>query len=257
MGKIKVGDGSESAPDSIHWCSPLWMTDGARRVFQAGGHAGTDLDPCPNPGSIPRIGAKCNLLLSRGHDGLKTSWQNPEPGVTNGNAWVNPPFGRYYFNPTTQDFLSPKDVKQGVERLCRETPGMTKEEAKQVVLAGFEAHSIREWIDLCRANAAAGMDILQVGPASVGSGWWQEIIEKSASAILYIRGRVRYELVDFTTMQVVSVGNSAPMDCAISLWTKNPLVLKGFQSEFSSRGCIHLLANGRNRAAAAAIGAAP
>lgn len=246
-GKIVVGDG-QSDPESIHWCSPEWSTDGAAEVFRARtGVAGIDLDPCPNPGSIPRVKARVNFLLSDGHDGLQDLWGQVVDGVLIKNAWVNSPFGRYYYNPVTQHFLSPKEVKERVAKHVT-TGVFNKKQARAAVLEGYESHSIEEWIQKCAdSSRLCDMDIIQFGPAATGTGWWQDIIEETAAATLFLKGRPKFELVDFKTMKVVSVGNSAPMDCAISLWTDRREVLERFIQVFhKKRGRVHVLDHGRD-----------
>lgn len=245
MGKISTGSG-ESDPANIHWCTPLWATEFAAKVFSARpGVSGIELDPCPNEGSVGRVGAAHNLLLSAGHDGLKDDWHTFDGNPVR-NAWVNPPFGRYYFHPITKDFLSPKDVK----RLVKQEAGsseLSKEQLKALktkILQGYETHSIAEWIHKCaKASALYDMDVMQIGPLSGSSKWWQGSVEAGAASLI-LRSRVKYDIVaaDGTVM---SQGNSAPMDCAINLWTKNLDVLKTFR-ELGHRhlGSVHLLEKG-------------
>jgi hypothetical protein len=51
---------------------------------------GVALDPCSNPQSI--VGARHNLMLERGEDGLTAEWV--QYTVTGGIVFMNPPYGR-------------------------------------------------------------------------------------------------------------------------------------------------------------------
>jgi hypothetical protein len=265
MGQILSGNGHGEASASIHWCSPLWITDGAAEVFRAReGVEGIDLDPCANPGSLPRVKARLGLYLPR-NDGLADNWQHPTNGVDPfskdmRNAYVNSPFGRYHFNPKTREVLAPKEVEErAVARLIESarvggSTGIAVTEkvmkahmaaAKKAVLEGFEPHTIADWVEKCRAeHQTSGMDIIQLGPAAVDTVYWQDNILVNATAVLWIRGRVRFELVDMVTMQVVSVGDPAPMACALSLWTRNWKVLAAFKRVFAEYGRIQVLEAG-------------
>lgn len=249
MGQILSGNGHGEASASIHWCSPLWITDGAAEVFRAReGVQGIDLDPCANPGSVPRVKARVNLYLPR-NDGLADDWSRPAVGVPEDervacrNAYVNSPFGRYHFNPTTREVLAPKEVEARATALHAQY--IDPKKAKKHVLEGFESHTIADWVEKCRAeHEVNGLDVIQLGPAAVDTVYWQDNILVNATAVLWIRGRVRFELVDMATMQVVSVGDPAPMSTALSLWTNEHRVWAKFFEVFSGYGRIQILPRG-------------
>jgi hypothetical protein len=266
MGQILSGNGHGEASASIHWCSPLWITEGAAMVFRAReGVEGIELDPCSNPGATTRVNAKCSLELPR-NDGLADDWRCPRIGFEGvdvpklRNAYVNSPFGRYHFNPATREVLAPKEVEERARTLLVESArvggstGIAVTEkvmrannaaAKKAVLEGFDSHTIADWVEKCRvAHEQQGMDIIQLGPASVDTAYWQDNILVNATAALLIRGRLRFELVDFTTGKVVSVGDPAPMACALSLWTNDVGVLTEFRKVFEEHGRVLLLPKG-------------
>lgn len=295
------GAPARAASESIDWCSPLWVTDGVHQVL-----GGIDLDPCANPGSIPRIMAKVNYYLPDHGDGLADPWggsdpydkrilicqdgqlkwvetQAPAPVVQEGitrnlealrvvkNGYSNPPFGTYYIHAHSKEILVPKDFHARAEELVGDgNPKtakdgefrMSKEDWKKAVgkmkkamlsddvgdflsRGGWERHSIADWVKKASDEADKhDLNWIHLGPASVGVKYWRKYVEKTAAAVLFIGGRLRFELVDFTTLKVISTGNAAPMDCALVLWTKDPAVLKRFAEVFGDKGSVHLLDSG-------------
>lgn len=296
-GYIDQGEGvaARAAAESVDWCSPLWVTDGVHQVL-----GGIDLDPCANPGSIPRIKAAVNYYLPDHGDGLADPWggsdhydkrvlicqdgllkwvetQAPAPVVAKGstlrsvkNGYSNPPFGTYYIHAHSKEILVPKDFNKRAEELVGAGDPktakdgefrMSAEDWKKAVgkmkkamlsddvgfgsFGGWERHSIADWAKKASDEADKhDLNWIHLGPASVGVKYWRKYVEKTAAAVLFIGGRLRFELVDFTTLQVISTGNAAPMDCALVLWTKDPVVLKRFAEVFGDKGSVHLLDSG-------------
>jgi hypothetical protein len=222
---------------NINWCSPLWITQGASTVM-----GGIDLDPCGNPGSKDRIGARHTFMLPD-QNGIITDWE-----VVNGDhiksVYVNSPFGRYYQNRVTGQITLPKDFKK--EYLSRKEEDA---EAANVWRAWFEAnndtYSIGDWVRRCGDAGAKGLSVMQLGPANVGTTTWQDVIEETANAIFYPRGRLYFENVDFETGAVLQTG-PAPMDCAVAYWGPNA---EGFKTVFEGidpgtgkkLGSVHIL----------------
>lgn len=64
---------------SNEWCTPTWILDLTRQVFQGG----IDLDPCSNDLAQPSVQAK--KTFDQHADGLQQTWA--------GKVFVNPPFG--------------------------------------------------------------------------------------------------------------------------------------------------------------------
>lgn len=274
MSQIITGNEQGQAASSIHWCTAQWITEGCAEVFRAReGVTGIDLDPCANPGSIPRMKAKVNLCLPD-NDGLLDEWGRPSIGITLPedevlrNAFVNSPFGRYWIHDISKDIMAPGEVEEkalvkvsadmaqagvamtpdALKKAAKKDKVLRKavQTAKATLLEGYTSHTIGDWIQKCREqHVAYDMDVIQLGPASVDTAPWQTTIADSAAAVLFIKGRVRFELVDFETLKVVSVGDPAPMACAISLFTSSQAVLKRFCEVFADHGQVWIPRTGQ------------
>jgi hypothetical protein len=81
---------------------------------------------------------------------------------------------------------------------------------------------LRKWVD----KAASSQSVIMLLPAAVGTKHWQEVIFRTAQAVCFIKGRVKF----------VGATASAPMDCALVYWgTKRGDV---FKAQFASVGKV-------------------
>jgi len=193
--------GHIASSSNIDWCTPLWITDGIREVFD---DREIHLDPCSNLSSIHRVKAVVNFRLPQ-NDGLKDSWtQTMANGQLTRNAYVNPPFGAIYTHRVTKEVLLPKAFR----------------EVKQPeIRAQYERSTIADWVRRCSIYAPV-VEIAQLGPANCDTQAWHTYIEGTASAALYVEGRIAFELIDPETGAVVGTG-PAPMPCALAYWGHN------------------------------------
>jgi hypothetical protein len=232
---------------SIHWCSPLWIPDGAHEVL-----GGIGIDPCGNIGSVQRIKAKVTLTLPE-DNGLEDPWHvRKDADEPIESFYENPPFGTYYMHNTTREILLPKELKAMCEALMsvssRLTNAWSDKEAKAKVKelrAQYTLHSIDDW----RKKGAEtwtkyGVPGIHLGPGNTDTVCWQEVIEETAAAILYIKGRVYFELVAFDGrlgedgLPLVLATGPAPMACNLVYWGDNPDL---FAKVFAEHGHTHIL----------------
>jgi hypothetical protein len=227
---------------SIDWCSPLWITDGAHKVWEHRG--GIHVDPCGNPGSLKRVRAPITFMLPV-RDGLKDAWHgnvidDGGDGTLAETVYVNSPFGAYYMHQVTKQILLPKELKAKCDELAVDPAKPTKEEKRvqRLLRAEYELQQISDWVGKCAVEATQhGMQVMQLGPANVETNGWQDFIETTANAILFPRGRIYFELVDFSTGEVLKTG-PAPMACALSYWGDEP---EKFRDVYKERGSVHIL----------------
>lgn len=225
---------------SIDWCSPLWITDGAKEVLGE-----IDVDPCGNKASEKRVKANLTLMLPE-HDGLKTNWRDFRISMPDNDDsrqfrtfYCNSPFGTYYIHKETKQILLPKQLKNVLEAMCVDADTPTAEEKRRMkeLKAKYETQTIADWVEKCATEAQAGMEGIQLGPLNADTTAWQDFIEETAAAILYIRGRVYFEQIDLETLQLLKTG-PAPMACALTYWGSTPDL---FAKVFAEHGHTHIL----------------
>lgn len=188
------------------------------------------------------------------------------------NGYSNPPFGTYYFHAETKEILVPKDFNKRAEELvgggnpktakdgefrmtAKDWKKAVDKQKKALLADGWERHTIADWVNKAANEAEEhGLNWVHLGPAAVDTAYWHNTVEKTAAAVLFIKGRLKFELVDFKTLKVVSTGNAAPMPCALVLWTKDPAILDRFYKVFNGkRGAVHILESGAKLGLQAAI----
>ncbi len=243
--------GHIASSSAIDWCTPLWITDNAPEVF--GKPIG--LDPCANPGSIDRVKAQVNYTLP-GNDGLVDTWQPLAPcpdgctaNVAVDNSFVNSPFGTCYMNKVTREIVMPKELTEHLKKF--ETKAL-RAAARRAFMLEHTKYCIADWVKRCaKEHDENNMQVMQLGPANVDTKAWQRFIigkvkgervmgkngPLGASAILYMEGRLRFELVDFVTKKVVGTG-PAPMACALSYWGLN---ITAFERVYAKYGDVRIL----------------
>lgn len=77
-------------------------------------------------------------------------------------------------------------------------------------------------------NGSSVSEVIMLIPAAVGTKMWQDIIFRHASAICFLKGRVKFQGADA----------SAPMDCALVYWGGRSAQ---FQDEFTALGKVWVL----------------
>lgn len=224
---------------NINWCSPLWITDNSRIVM-----GGIDLDPCGNPASARRTWALHTKMLPR-DNGIEDDWSEVE-GRSITSVYVNSPFGRYFQSKTTRKITLPTEMRRAHAEVHALHGPEVAAKWKSDFMADNNSYSIADWVRKCSwVHAAHNIQAMQLGPANVGTTTWHDIIEETASAIFYPRGRLYFENVDFETGEVLQTG-PAPMDCAMAYWGPNTkLFKKVFESvpagEKNKLGHVHIL----------------
>jgi len=106
--------------DSDTWLTPPWILDLVRLV--GGDDGGIALDPCPGP--FGWTGAKCEIRLDRGQDGLEVDWKGVlDHSGNEGLVYVNPPYGPGHLALWSQKIL--REAEKGCEviALLPATPG--------------------------------------------------------------------------------------------------------------------------------------
>ncbi len=207
--------GHIQSSDSIDWATPPQFKEAALEVF--GGKI--DLDPCSNPYSI--MGAKVNYRLPE-KDGLVETWGVNGPGTS---VWVNEPYGKSYMKPDRSDILGAKAFL--ALKKADEENGTNLAEAYTI------RTSIADWVRKCSMEAVQNeCEILNLLPASVDTGHYQNDIFMNADAICYVKGRIRFLLPSG------KLGGPAPMACAVVYWGS---YADRFEAAFRKLGKVNLL----------------
>lgn len=154
-------------PDSVStdWCTPDSYLDLVRKVLGPIG-----LDPCSNPES--RVDAAVSYCLPQ--DGLTQSWDAP-------TVFFNPPFGRVYLMPTDPGY------RTFTAQQYRDLPAPDR--------ARCVATSVYDWVARARwAHDLYHSNIIGLIPAYVDTRPWQQVIYRTATAICFPKGRVKFRL---------------------------------------------------------------
>lgn len=207
---------------ALDWTTPVKVVDFVTTCL-----GGIDLDPCSNENS--RVGALVNYLLPE-HEGLKETWQPDLPGGGKAqSAFINPPFGRCYRHCETKEVLTPKAFKALREQYIDLLPPV---EAK-AELAKWSVSSIADWWRRASIEAPK-MDrgIIFLGPNAQSSRYWKRLVWGRASSILVPLGRLKFG----TDGRKKST--SAPMDCAIVLFSQNDDVRRRFLQHGPELGTV-------------------
>lgn len=223
---------------SVDWNTPAWVIERLNKLW---GRIG--LDPCSNPGSI--VNALFSFLLPF-YDGLVDPWHEVE-GERVKSVYVNPPFGAYYQHDTTDEIMAQKPWRAHIKAIRDEHGDKAADAEKKL----WTRHTIVEWIKRCEDTwQNHGVDVVQLGPASVDTKHWQKHIFKTATAALMIEGRMKFTLevtVATEDGEVTSIETGpAPMACALVYWGKDP---DEFERLFSDCGTVIRLDLLRGRAA--------
>lgn len=176
---------------NLDWNTPAQILDPTRLVL-----LNIDLDPCSN--STSKVGAAVNYSLPE-HDGLEDTWLVNKGGTT---VYVNPPYGRCYIHKTSRDILLPKQLKARLEAIA--DAGARALEKKQ-----WRGVSVIDWVKKANTSSQAGAEVIMLIPAAVDTKHWQAVIFPEATAICYVRGRIKFD---------GNVKGPAPMACACIYW---------------------------------------
>jgi hypothetical protein len=200
----------------IDWCTPPHIIQAVEYAF--GGRA-IGLDPCYNPDGFTR--PQSRFQLEHGQNGLTSPWETE-------TVFVNPPYGTSYVELGTNLCYS---VKEAQDRLA-EYPG-----------AVLTKQSIKDWIKKCESTlrernlAQKPCQIVALIPASVDTSTWQSHIFKTARAVCFLKGRVKFWAKDSSGK--MAEGGPSPMGCAIVLWTNTDnFVPNHFKAAFRNLGEI-------------------
>lgn len=231
---------------SVDWCTPDWIVEGVRETFDGS----PDLDPCSNQWS--RVGAKVEYMLPE-HDGLEDGWGYK-------TIYVNPPFGVGYIHRLSKDFKTPKEFREVPE----EERGM------------WRRCALIDWVERCANANINGSQVIALIPAYVDTKVWQKVVFPTSSLILFIKGRVRFRrppiACSFTVLDPPTrvipcpepathvdkygsnsfacvnhkfgdhkpIADTAPMACALVLWSNSESAQARFTQAFRRHGTIIL-----------------
>lgn len=164
---------------NVDWCTPKTIVDVVKEAL--GGKI--CLDPCSNKDSI--VGAEVNYILPA-NDGLMDSWEYE-------TIYVNPPYGKCYMKTVTKEIIAAKEYQQ-----------LTKEQKKE-----YTVSSLSDWMGRCaKAYDTFDSEVIALIPATVDTKTWQDNIFLTATAICFIRGRVKFNGAE----------QSAPMPVCLVYW---------------------------------------
>jgi hypothetical protein len=211
---------------NIDWTTPQWVVDACRKVFP---NNRIVLDPCSNPHSI--VKADIEYMLSKGNDGLKDSW-NAE------SVYVNPPFGVCYVNVEKDSVLTPKEFRRLTKGDKEYVP--TKEDAE--FASSHRRTDIKMWLQRCAdARKDHGSEVIALIPAAVDTAHWQKNIFKTADAVCFPKGRMKFgvppppaDMPEVEKLKWPKAG-PAPMATALPYWGSNTT---GFIDVFEQFGTV-------------------
>ena len=195
---------------NVEWCTPEHILEKVRNFFAGKRSMQTNpiaLDPCSNEHSLVKAEVEFRLPEK---NGLVETWV----GET---VYVNPPYGKTYMHKTTFKVLSAKEYKE-----------LPEDQRK-----GYKSTSIAKWVDRCSKHDG---EVIALIPAAVDTKHWQDNIFKTASAVCFIRGRIKFEGAE----------QGAPMACALVYWTGSISPrLSSFRANFSDLGQVMFIAGGQ------------
>lgn len=193
---------------NLHWNTPHFIKDGVYATFQGA----PTLDPCSNSTSI--MGAKTEYMLPS-NDGLKDRWALLGPEFD--RAFLNAPFGKCYMTPDRSSVLGAKEFQN----------------ASEEVQTAHSVHtSIADWVQRASDEFEYnGVETISIQPAAVDTKVFQDIVFKTATSILWIKGRVRFLMPDGTP------GGPCPMAMALVLWGGESTARR-FEQAFQHKGTI-------------------
>lgn len=170
---------------NVSWTTPKHIVEAVREVF--GGTIG--VDPCWNPESLTE--PELAVWLGIGDDGLEVDWCYP--GAIPGTVYVNPPFGTCWYKPGIDGrVLTPKQYKNDLR-----------------LKDGWRKSTIKAWVQKCeKTHLDYNAEVIALIPASVDTAHWQAHIFKTASAVCFIKGRLKFG----------GGTGPAPMACAVVYW---------------------------------------
>ena len=211
---------------NIDWTTPQWVVDALKLVFTDGRIA---LDPCSNPHSI--VKAEVEYMLSKGNDGLKDSWNAP-------SVYVNPPFGVCYVNVEKDSVLTPKEYR----RLTKGTKEYTPTAEDIAFATSHRRTDIKMWLQRCTdANKDHDSEVVALIPAAVDTAHWQKNIFKTASAVCFPKGRMKFgvppppEGISEVEKAKWPKAGPAPMATALVYWGEN---VTAFFNAFEKYGTV-------------------
>lgn len=183
--------GHISDSSNLDWNTPDQILDPTRRVL-----LNIDLDPCSNPTS--KVGAATCYSLPE-HDGLLDTWLVNKGGTT---VYVNPPYGRCHIHKVTKEILLPKELKARLEAIADKKA--RAEEKRQ-----WRSVAVIDWVRKANVESCNGAEIIMLIPAATDTKHWQGIIFPEATAVCYVRGRIKFD---------GNIKGPAPMACACVYW---------------------------------------
>lgn len=182
---------------NVEWCTPGRVLEGVRKV--AGGQIG--LDPCWGEGCLTDP-----LVWFAGppgdRDGLEEPWEED-------SIFINPPFGTLYRHVTSGLALAAK--KWG------DLPLWEKME--------YVAVPLDRWVKKTAESSDGKRQLFLLTPANVDTKPWHETIFRTAQAVCFFRGRLKF----------LGAAASCPTPIALSYWGPKPIL---FDQVFSGMGRV-------------------
>lgn len=189
---------------NVSWNTPLSVLEAVKEVF--GGVI--DLDPCSNDTSI--VGALTSFSLPE-VNALQADWAGHK------NIYVNPPFGFNYISRSAPYICIPaKEYRQTLKDL--------PEHQRANYANLWKKQSLSLWVGTMDRVAKTSSNIIALIPASVDTSHWQDTIFSKAQAVCFIDGRIKFLINGLEST------NSAPMPCALVLWSQDPVMVLRFKS---------------------------
>jgi predicted RNA methylase len=176
--------GHIQSASSLDWCTPPAVLNAVRVALGGVIH----LDPCSNSASLVKATVEYSPPE---HDGLVDTWDFP-------TVFVNPPFGACHVNQEDRAYLSAKQFR----------------ELSKVERTKYARTTIGDWVRRCAdAHRDHGSEVISLMPATVDTKAWQQVVFKTAAAVFFPRGRIKFVLPSDEKRK-----NAPPMGCALVYW---------------------------------------
>jgi hypothetical protein len=167
---------------------------------------------------------------------VRNDWRTPDPCLVPVRATFG---GEIGLDPcaSTEHWLSGGD-EIGVVNFHEEDDGLARnwfeslrsEGAITTAYVNPPFNRNKDWMRKCAEEAARGVEVIALIPARTDTRYWQGTIARTAQAICFWRGRIRF----------VGAEQGAPFPCAFIYWGHRP---EAFANAFADYGQVLYTAN--------------